>query len=260
MSKFLSLENIYKAFNLKTVDETVIFDDFCLEVKEGEFVSIVGSNGSGKTTLLNLISGSSMVDSGKIVLKDENLNHVKESKRAKSIGRVFQDPSLSTAPNLTVAENLALADNKGKRYGLTFAVNKKKAQEYYDLLKPLNLGLEEKLNTKVKSLSGGQRQVLALIMATMKPLDLLLLDEHTAALDPKTSQVIMELTDKIVKEKKITTIMVTHNLRFAKDYGNRLLMFNEGQIVLDVSGEDKEKTKIEDLLKIFNEISIECGN
>ena len=134
MSKFLSLENIYKAFNLKTVDETVIFDDFSLEVKEGEFVSIVGSNGSGKTTLLNLISGSSMVDSGKIVLKDENLNHVKEYKRAKSIGRVFQDPSLGTAPNLTVAENLALADNKGKRYGLTFAVNKKKAQEYYDLL------------------------------------------------------------------------------------------------------------------------------
>ena len=133
-------------------------------------------------------------------------------------------------------------------------------QEYYDILKPLNLGLEEKMNVKVKSLSGGQRQVLALIMATLKPIDLLLLDEHTAALDPKTSQLIMDLTDKIVREKHITTIMVTHNLRFAKEYGNRLLMFNQGEVVLDVSNEEKEKTEINDLLKIFNEISIECGN
>jgi len=260
MSNFLSLNHIYKAFNRDTVDEASVFNDFSLNIKKGEFVSIVGSNGSGKTTLLNLISGSLGVDSGDIVLNEENINKIKEHIRARKIGRVFQDPSLGTAPNLTVAENLALADNKGKKYGFSFAISKRKMQEYYHLLRPLNLGLEEKMNVKVKTLSGGQRQVLALMMATMKPLDLLLLDEHTAALDPKTSQLIMDLTDRIVKEKKITTIMVTHNLRFAKEYGNRLLMFNQGQVVLDVLDEEKEKTKIGDLLKIFNEISIECGN
>ena len=260
MSNLLSLKNVYKAFNRNTVDEVKVFDNFSLDVIEGQFISVVGSNGSGKTTLLNIISGSLNVDAGEIILKNENINKVKEYLRARKIGRVYQDPSLGTAPNLTIAENLALAENKGKSYGLSFAVSKKKMQEYYDILKPLNLGLEEKMNAKVKSLSGGQRQVLALIMATLKPIDLLLLDEHTAALDPKTSQLIMDLTDKIVKEKRITTIMVTHNLRFAKEYGNRLLMFNQGEIVLDVANEEKDKTEIADLLKIFNEISIECGN
>lgn len=260
MPNLLSLNNIYKSFNKNTVDEVSVFNDLSLNIEEGEFVSIVGSNGSGKTTLLNIISGLLNVDDGEVILKDKNINKVKEYIRARKIGRVYQDPSLGTAPNLTIIENLALAENKGKRYGLSFAFSKKKIKEYYDLLKPLNLGLEDKLNVKVKSLSGGQRQVLALIMATLKPIDLLLLDEHTAALDPKTSQVIMDLTDKIVKEKGITTIMVTHNLRFAKEYGNRLLMFNQGQIVLDVKDKQKEDTKIEDLLKIFNEISIECGN
>ena len=260
MSNLLSLKNVYKAFNRNTVDEVKVFDNFSLDVIEGQFISIVGSNGSGKTTLLNIISGSLNVDAGEIILKDENINRVKEYLRARKIGRVYQDPSLGTAPNLTIAENLALAENKGKSYGLSFAVSKKKMQEYYDILKPLNLGLEEKMNAKVKSLSGGQRQVLALIMATLKPIDLLLLDEHTAALDPKTSQLIMDLTDRIVNEKHITTIMVTHNLRFAKEYGNRLLMFNQGEIVLDVANEEKDKTEIADLLKIFNEISIECGN
>ena len=260
MSNLLSLNHIYKSFNRNTVDQVDVFKDFSLNIEEGEFVSIVGSNGSGKTTLLNIISGSLNVDNGDVLLKEENINKVKEYLRARKIGRVYQDPSLGTSPNLTIIENLALADNKGKPYGLSFAVSKKKIQEYKDLLKPLNLGLEDKMNVKVKSLSGGQRQVLALIMATLKPIDLLLLDEHTAALDPKTSQVIMDLTDKIVKEKHITTIMVTHNLRFAKEYGNRLLMFNQGEVVLDVKNEQKDATKIEDLLKIFNEISIECGN
>ena len=260
MSDLLSLKNIYKSFNQSTVDELSLFKDFSLFIKEGDFVSIVGSNGSGKTTFLNIISGSQNVDSGEVILKNININKEKEYVRARKIGRVYQDPSLGTSPNLTIAENMALADNKGKHYGLSFALTKKKIQEYQDILKPLNLGLEEKMNVKVKTLSGGQRQVLALVMATLKPIDLLLLDEHTAALDPKTSQLIMELTDKIVKEKKITTIMVTHNLRFAKEYGNRLLMFNQGQIVLDVKDEEKKKTEIDDLLKIFNEISIECGN
>lgn len=260
MSSLLSLNHIYKSFNINTIDEVQLFTDFSLNIEEGEFVSVVGSNGSGKTTILNIISGSKDIDSGEILLKGNNINKVKEFIRARKIGRVFQDPALGTSPNLTIIENLALAENKGKPFGLSFAVNKKKIQEYKELLRPLNLGLEDKLNTKVRTLSGGQRQVLALIMATLKPIDLLLLDEHTAALDPKTSQVIMELTDKIVKEKKITTIMVTHNLRFAKEYGNRLLMFNQGEVVLDVKDERKEETKIEDLLKIFNEISIECGN
>lgn len=260
MSNLLSLSNIDKSFNRNTVDEISVFKDFSLSVPEGEFISIVGSNGSGKTTLLNIISGSVDVDDGLIRLKNKVINKTKEHNRAKKIGRVYQDPSLGTAPNLTVIENLALADNKGKRYGLSFAISKKKKQEYYALLKPLNLGLEDKMNVKVKTLSGGQRQVLALVMATLNAIDLLLLDEHTAALDPKTSQVIMDLTDKIVKEKHITTIMVTHNLRFAKEYGNRLLMFNQGEIVLDVKDQQKNETTIDDLLKIFNEISIECGN
>lgn len=260
MPNLLSLNNIYKSFNKDTVDEVKVFNNFSLEIKEGEFISIVGSNGSGKTTLLNIISGSVSADDGQLFLKDENINKSKEYIRARRIGRVYQDPAIGTSPNLTIIENLALADNKGNRYGLSFAINKKKIEEYRNLLKPLNLGLEDKLNTKVKSLSGGQRQALALIMATLKPIDLLLLDEHTAALDPKTSQIIMDLTDRIVKEKHITTIMVTHNLRFAKEYGNRLLMFNQGEIVLDVVDKQKEDTKIEDLLKIFNEISIECGN
>ena len=260
MANLLSLNHIYKSFHKNTVDEVNLFKDLSLDFEEGEFVSIVGSNGSGKTTLLNIISGLINVDDGEVKLKGKKINKVKEYIRARKIGRVYQDPSLGTSPNLTIVENLALADNKGKRYGLSFAIKKKKIQEYKNLLKPLNLGLEDKMNVKVKSLSGGQKQVLALIMATLKPIDLLLLDEHTAALDPKTSQVIMDLTNKIVKEKHITAIMVTHNLRFAKEYGNRLLMLNQGEVVLDIKNEQKEATKIGELLKIFNEISIECGN
>ena len=260
MPNLLSFKNIYKTFNTGTIDEMPLFDNFNLDIEEGEFVSIVGSNGSGKTTLLNLVSGSSPLDSGEIYLKGENITKTKEHIRARKIGRVYQDPSLGTAPNMTIVENLAIAENKGHGYGLSFALNKKKIDSYYVLLKSLNLGLEDKMYTKVKKLSGGQRQALALLMATMQPIDLLLLDEHTAALDPKTSEAIMTLTNRIVKEKKITTLMVTHNLRYAVEYGDRLLMFNQGKVVIDKSGKEKEDTKIEDLLKTFNEISIECGN
>ena len=185
---------------------------------------------------------------------------MKEYVRARKLARVYQDPSMGTSPNLTVVENLALADNKGQFYGLSFALNKKKKADYYELLKSLNMGLEDKMNTKVKLLSGGQRQALALLMATLQPVDILLLDEHTAALDPKTSEEIMKLTNRIVKEKHITTLMVTHNLRYAVEYGNRLLMFNQGKIVIDKSGENKDNIDVDDLLKTFNEISIECGN
>ena len=260
MSNLLSLKNIYKTFNTGTIDEMALFSDFNLDINEGEFVSIVGSNGSGKTTILNIISGTTPLDQGSIYLKDENITKMKEYVRARKLARVYQDPSLGTSPNLTVVENLALADNKGQFYGLSFALNKKKKADYYELLKSLNMGLEDKMNTKVKLLSGGQRQALALLMATLQPVDILLLDEHTAALDPKTSEEIMKLTNRIVKEKHITTLMVTHNLRYAVEYGNRLLMFNQGKIVIDKSNEEKENIDVDDLLKTFNEISIECGN
>ena len=260
MSNLLSVKNIYKTFNTGTIDEMALFTDFNLDINEGEFVSIVGSNGSGKTTILNIISGTTPLDQGSIYLKDENITKMKEYVRARKLARVYQDPSLGTSPNLTVVENLALADNKGQFYGLSFALNKKKKAEYYELLKSLNMGLEDKMNTKVKLLSGGQRQALALLMATLQPVDILLLDEHTAALDPKTSEEIMKLTNRIVKEKHITTLMVTHNLRYAVEYGNRLLMFNQGKIIIDVSNEEKDNTNVDDLLKTFNEISIECGN
>ena len=260
MSNLLSLKNIYKTFNTGTIDEMALFTDFNLDINEGEFVSIVGSNGSGKTTILNIISGTTPLDQGSIYLKDENITKMKEYVRARKLARVYQDPSLGTSPNLTVVENLALADNKGQFYGLSFALNKKKKADYYELLKSLNMGLEDKMNTKVKLLSGGQRQALALLMATLQPVDILLLDEHTAALDPKTSEEIMKLTNRIVKEKHITTLMVTHNLRYAVEYGNRLLMFNQGKIVIDKSGEEKDNIDVDDLLKTFNEISIECGN
>lgn len=260
MSNLLSLKNIYKSFNKGTIDETALFTDFNLDIKEGEFVSIVGSNGSGKTTILNIISGSTPTDEGTIYLKDENITKMKEHIRARKIARVYQDPALGTSPNLTVLENLALADNKGHLYGLSFALNKKKKAEYQELLKSLNMGLEDKMNVKVKRLSGGQRQALALLMATLQPVDILLLDEHTAALDPKTSEEIMKLTERIIKEKKVTTLMVTHNLRYAVEYGNRLLMFNQGKIIIDKSDKEKENIDVDDLLKTFNEISIECGN
>lgn len=260
MSQKLELQNIVKIFNKGTVNEATIFDGFNLSVEQGEFVSIVGSNGSGKTTLLNIISGNVPIESGKILLNGEDITRQKEYIRARKIGRVFQDPSKGTANTMTIAENMALAENKGKLYGLTRGLNKKKIEEYRDMLRPLNLGLEDKINVEVGSLSGGQRQALTLLIATMTPIDLLLLDEHTAALDPKTSQDIMDLTNRIVKEKEITTLMVTHNLRFAVEYGSRLMMFNKGTAVIDKAGEEKQLLAVEDLLSTFNEISIECGN
>lgn len=256
----LKLEHIYKSFNKGTVDEMLLFDDFDFEVKKGEFVSIVGSNGSGKTTLLNLICGNISADKGDVFFKDENITKFSEHKRAKYIGRVFQDPKMGTCSNLTVLENFALADNKNKHYNLSGAINKNRIEEYKKRLKECNMGLEDRLNTPVGLLSGGQRQAISLVLAGMTNIDLLILDEHTAALDPKSSEKIMELTNKLVKENNITTVMVTHNLRFATDYGNRLVMMHNGKIILDKSGEDKEKTTVNDILGIFNEISIECGN
>ena len=256
----LELKNISKTYNPGTVTEMCLFKDFELAVKDGEFVSIVGSNGSGKTSMLNIICGSIPIDSGDCLIGGESINKQKDFVRYKKIGRVYQNPSMGTCPNMTILENLSLADNKGKHFGLGIGVSKKRINDYKQMLSALGLGLEDKLNVKMGSLSGGQRQAVALLMATMTPLDFLILDEHTAALDPHTADIIMELTDKIVREKKLTAIMVTHNLRYDVEYGSRLIMMDKGHIVLDVKGEKKENTKVEDILDLFTSISIECGN
>lgn len=256
----LELAHVNKYFNPGTVNEMCLFEDFNFQVEDGQFVSVVGSNGSGKTSMLNLICGSLRVDMGKVLINGEDITYKKEFLRHKKIGRVFQDPSKGTCPSMNILENLSIADNKGKPFNLTRGTNRKKIDAYKEMLRPLNLGLEDKLYTKVGSLSGGQRQALSLLMSTMTPIDFLILDEHTAALDPKTAEIIMQLTDQIVREKHVTTIMVTHNLRYAVEYGDRLVMMHEGHVVLDKTGEEKKEVKVEDIMHIFNEISIECGN
>ena len=256
----LELAHVNKYFNPGTVNEMCLFEDFNFQVEDGQFVSVVGSNGSGKTSMLNLICGSLRVDMGKVLINSEDITYKKEFLRHKKIGRVFQDPSKGTCPSMNILENLSIADNKGKPFNLTRGTNRKKIDAYKEMLRPLNLGLEDKLYTKVGSLSGGQRQALSLLMSTMTPIDFLILDEHTAALDPKTAEIIMKLTDQIVREKHVTTIMVTHNLRYAVEYGDRLVMMHEGHVVLDKTGEEKNEVKVEDIMHIFNEISIECGN
>lgn len=256
----LELREIQKYYNPGTVNEMCLFDHFNLRVEKGEFVSVVGSNGSGKTSMLNIICGSIPLEGGQILIGDKDITKEKEYKRNRRIGRVYQNPALGTCPSMTILENMALADHKGRTYGLSLGTNKGRILYYKELLSQLNLGLEDKLEVKVGALSGGQRQAMALLMSTMTPIEFLILDEHTAALDPKTADLIMELTDKIVKEKNLTTIMVTHNLRYAVEYGDRLLMMHQGEVVLDRNKEEKKVTSVEDILKLFNEISIECGN
>ena len=256
----LELKHIHKYYNPGTVNEMCLFEDFNLTVEQGDFVSVVGSNGSGKTSMLNILCGSIPVEAGQILMQGEDISHMKEYKRNRKIGRVYQNPALGTCPSMTILENMSLADNKGNFYGLGKGINKNRKSYYQELLSQLNLGLENKLNVKVGSLSGGQRQAMALLMSTMTPIDFLILDEHTAALDPKTADLIRELTDKIVKQKNLTTIMVTHNLRYAVEYGNRLLMMHQGEAVMDLSAEEKQTLKVEDILEKFNAISIECGN
>ena len=231
----LELKNISKYYNAGTVNEMCLFNDFNLSIDDGEFVSVVGSNGSGKTSMLNLICGSIPVDSGTIVMGGTDITKMPEYKRQRRIGRVYQHPAMGTCPNMTILENMALADNKGKPFNLLPGTNKARIDFYRD-------------------------QAMALLMSTMTPIEFLILDEHTAALDPKTADIIMELTGKIVAEKHLTTIMVTHNLRFAVEYGNRLLMMHQGHAVMDKKGEEKANTKVDDILDMFNAISIECGN
>ena len=256
----IELKNIDKYYNIGTVNEICLFKDFNLKIQNGDFVSVIGSNGSGKTSMLNLICGSLQPEKGSISLGGEDITKQKEFVRQRKIGRVYQDLAMGTCPSMTILENMSLADNKGRAYGLGLGTNKKRISHYREMLSQLGLGLEDMMGTKVGALSGGQRQAMALLMTTMTPIEFLILDEHTAALDPKTAELIMQLTDKIVREKNLTTIMVTHNLRFAVEYGNRLIMMHQGQAVLDKAGKEKEALAIEDLLDQFNEISIETGN
>ena len=256
----IELQHIDKYYNIGTVNEVCLFKDFNLTIHDGDFISVIGSNGSGKTSLLNLICGSLGAEAGKIILNGEDITRQKEYVRQRKIGRVYQDPAMGTCPSMTILENMSLADNKGKPFGLGFGTNRTRVSYYRELLSQLGLGLEDMVGSKVGSLAGGESQAIALLMITITPIEFLILDEHTAALDPKTAELIMELTDKVVREKKLTTIMVTHNLRYAVEYGNRLIMMHQGEAIIDKAGAEKDNLDVDDLLDRFNQISIETGN
>ena len=259
----MDLKNISITFNAGTPDENRALHDINLTINKGDFITVIGSNGAGKSTLYNLISGTYFPTCGTITLDTEtgkkDITHEKEYRRAKYIGRIFQNPLLGTAGKMSLEDNMIIASKKGFK-GLSISLNNKMREHFKEQLSILNMGLENRLNDNVEQFSGGQRQALTLLMAVMSRPSLLLLDEHTAALDPKSSDIVMELTDDIVKTKNITTLMITHNLRYAVNYGNRAIMMHEGNSILDLSGEDKKNYSIDDYLKVFNEISIECGN
>lgn len=256
----IELKNIFKYYNPGLVTENCVFHNFDLVINDGEFVSVVGSNGSGKTTMLNIICGSIDIDHGSILLDGRDITKEPEYRRMYRIGRVYQNPAMGTCPSMNIIENLALAENKNKPFDLKMLIDKNKINYYKEELKKLGLGLEDKIYVPVGALSGGQRQAISLLMTTLSPIDFLILDEHTAALDPKTADVIMELTDKLVKEKNLTSIMVTHNLRYAIDYGSRLIMMHQGEAIIDKSGDDKKNMNVKEILNKFTEISIELGN
>jgi putative ABC transport system ATP-binding protein len=251
----LKLMKVSKTFNLGTVNEKKVLHEIDLELDEGDFVTIIGGNGAGKSTLLNMISGLFPMDSGIIMLDGEDISLQPEYQRAKKVARLFQDPMLGTAADMQIDENLALAARRGKKRGLAWGITKKEKKEYVEIVKSLGLGLEDRLTTKVGLLSGGQRQALTLLMATLQKPKLLLLDEHTAALDPATSAKVLTLTEKIIREQNLTAMMVTHNMQDAIDVGNRLIMMYDGRIIYDVKGDDKKKLKVADLLKKFEEAS-----
>ena len=251
----LDVQNIYKTFNAGTVNEKLALNGVSLRLEEGDFITVIGGNGAGKSTLLNAVAGVWPVDAGNIFIGDVDVTHLSEHKRAAYVGRVFQDPMMGTAATMQIDENLALAMRRGKKRTLRRGITKAERERYHELLKTLDLGLEDRMTSKVGLLSGGQRQALTLLMATLQKPRLLLLDEHTAALDPKTAAKVLELSDKIVAENHLTTLMVTHNMRDAIAHGNRLIMMDAGRIVVDVSGEEKKKLTVPDLLEMFSRAS-----
>lgn len=251
----LEIRNVTKVFNPGTVNEKVALDNFSLTLEDGEFVTVIGGNGAGKSTMMNAIAGVWPVDFGQILIGGVDVTKLPEHKRAQFLGRVFQDPMTGTAATMGIEENLALAKRRGKRRSLLQGINKKEREEYKELLKILDLGLEERLTSKVGLLSGGQRQALTLLMAALQKPKLLLLDEHTAALDPKTAAKVLETTEYIVNKDHLTTLMITHNMKDAIAHGNRLIMLNEGKVILDIRGEEKQKLTVEDLLHKFEAAS-----
>ena len=256
----LEIKNVHKTFNKGTINEKKALNGVNLHLDPGDFVTIIGGNGAGKSTTLNMVAGVYPIDQGTIILDGKDISDLPEYKRAYMLGRVFQDPMMGTAAGMQIEENMAMANRRGKKRGLSWGITKKEKEMFKEKLQMLDLGLEDRMTSKVGLLSGGQRQAMALLMSTMTPIEFLILDEHTAALDPKTAELIMQLTDKIVKEKQLTTIMVTHNLRYAVEYGNRLEMMHNGHMILHKKGKEKEDMAIDDILTLFNEISIECGN
>ena len=251
----LKIENVCKTFNAGTVNEKKALQNLNLHLKPGEFVTVIGGNGAGKSSMLNATAGVFSVESGKIIIDGVDVTHLPEYKRAKYIGRVFQDPMMGTAANMWIEENLALAARRGKPRTLRSGITKAEREEYREALKILDLGLEDRMTSKVGLLSGGQRQALTLLMATLQKPKLLLLDEHTAALDPKTAAKVLEATQKIVEKDNLTTMMITHNMRDAIQYGDRLVMMYDGHIVVDVSGEEKKNLTVEQLLNLFSQAS-----
>ena len=252
----LKLENGLKIFNLTghEEDQRIAMDHLNLEIEEGEWVTIIGGNGSGKSTLMNVISGVHQLDSGLIYIDGEDVTKLPEHKRAKYLGRVFQDPNMGTAGMISIEENMSIASRRMRKNTLKWGFHKDERKKYYEMIKSLNLGLEDRLLQKVGLLSGGQRQAITLLMATLETPKILLLDEHTAALDPKTARIVLEITEKIVTENKLTTLMITHNMRDAIKYGDRLIMMYGGKIIYDVKGEDKKKLTVEFLLNKFEEM------
>ena len=255
MGYMLEIQNVHKTFNKGTINEKVALDGVSLNLNPGDFVTIIGGNGAGKSTTLNAIAGVWPIDGGKIIIDGVDITRLPEHKRAKYLGRVFQDPMTGTAATMSIDENMAIAARRGDRRGLGWGITKKEREKYVEMVKELNLGLETRLTSKVGLLSGGQRQAVTLLMAALKQPKLLLLDEHTAALDPKTASKVLQISDKIISENHLTAMMVTHNMKDAIAHGNRLIMMHEGKIIYDVSGEEKKSLKVADLLKKFEEAS-----
>ena len=255
MAEMLKLDNIHKTFNPGTINEKIALNGVNLTLNEGDFVTVIGGNGARKSTTLNAIAGVWPIDSGKIYIGGDDVTKLSEHKRAKYLGRVFQDPMTGTATTMSIEENMAIAARRGEKRGLSWGITHQERDTYREMLKALDLGLEDRLTSKVGLLSGGQRQAITLLMASIKKPKLLLLDEHTAALDPKTAAKVLEISDKIIAENHLTAMMVTHNMKDAIVHGNRLIMMHEGKVILNISGEEKKKLTVEDLLHQFEKVS-----